>query len=569
MTDDARRARAISPVVLMAAIAAFQCAVAFTTPALSSPDAMKYAQTARNANRGLGFTYDMQHAANFAIYADGSRVPREHVFHEFPYVVHPWLASAAFRVFGESDRAMIALTTLLTLLTLPLVYGIARRLDPESAWIALALWGFNGQVVAGAIQGVTEPVFLVAFLAAVYAALDPKERWRAVAGAGAAAGVAYWTRDLAKVSVALLLPAVPWWRVKKRLGATVAALAAFAVGFFALSAASRATRYQPPPAENAVSIDPAALARLSGEHLPLSRRVFDAVGRSGLLQFSELYPGHTRERSLDAMRDSDVLDIDPGVLWRKWALNARVTGRNLIFDIFGPGLLAGFLLFGFVGRDAAPVARRAHRWSLALFGAHLFVCLALFSMSRYLIATLPFACVATAAVIMRAYRKWRSTRPALAWATSGAWIVAALFPFSFTASVPSLNAVSSEALVSARSADAESLRAFGEFLRANTTRSEVVVCDVPWISMWHGDRTSIWLPVDPENLGRLRRRAQVDAVVLTFSTREDMTPWRDWLQSMRDAGASQADGLTFVSGMRLGGSAVYLFKPVDNAPPPS
>ncbi|MCL4234407.1 MAG: hypothetical protein KJ042_07805, partial [Deltaproteobacteria bacterium] len=298
-------------------------------------------------------------------------------------------------------------------------------------------------------------------------------------------------------------------------------------------------------------------------------RWLDRYGRMAVTQFTEAFPGHSRERTLDPVRESDVYGRDPGLIWRKWATNLRLTMRHVFFSAFGPVLALAFLGFAAFARKSDTGVRIFFGWSLVVLAAHAAVCVLLLSMSRYLLAALPLVCVFAAEFVVRIREKWRSAPPGVRDGSVGVFALACLFPFSFTSLFPPLDAVTSPEVREIREVSPEALVAFEEFLKTNTTRDEVIVCDVPWVSMWRGDRTSIWLPLDPAQLAVLARRVDVDAVVITFQTREDMSAWRDWLRGFADAPGASRDGWRLAAALRQGPTTVYLLRPDGEAASPA
>ena len=102
----------------------------------------------------------------------------------------------------------------------------------------------------------------------------------------------------------------------------------------------------------------------------------------------------------------------------------------------------------------------------------------------------------------------------------------------------------------------------GAFLQANTKPEDVVVCDAPWISLWQGNRTSIWLPNDIQTLKALQRKVKVDWLFVTFQYWREMDPWKQWIRNLAAAKGQPYDGFVFEKAFTWQDRAAYLFRPV-------
>ncbi|MCC6158130.1 MAG: hypothetical protein IT350_08745 [Deltaproteobacteria bacterium] len=532
--------------------------------ALTAPDSLKYAQAARNFLRGDGFAIEMRHASDFALYADGDRMERIAVAHRFGYFIAPAWTALWFALLGEEDWVAAFATGWWYVLAVPLMFALAREIAPRSAWLATLFFALHAGVLALSVSGLTEPAYLAGVIASMYGLARARRDFAGVLVAAVALAVTWYTRDLARVFVGVALVGAPFLispgKVKR--WATLIVLTCVMVAALG-QVEQRLNRVTYPPGTRGGHLDVAAELR-SLEPAPTRLgRWLDRYGRMTVTQFTEAFPGHSRERTLDPVRESDVYGRDPGLIRRKWATNLRLTMRHIFIGAFGPVLVLAFLGFAAFARKADGGARIFYGWSLVVLAAHAAVCVLMLSMSRYLLAALPLACVFAAEFVARVREAWKGTAPIVRDASVGALAFACLYPFSFATLVPQLAPLAGDEVRELREVSPEALVAFEEFLKTNTTRDEVVVCDVPWVSMWRGDRTSIWLPLNPEQLIVLARRVDVDAVVITFQTREDMSAWREWLRGFAEAPGGARDGWRIAAALRQGPTTVYLLRPDD------
>jgi hypothetical protein len=553
--------------LLVAALATLVIAFFFVTNfrALDQPDAMKYAQMARNFLRGEWFAQEVAYPREFANRLDGFVASRPTITSAFPQFLAPLVTAVFFAALGISDHVAAISTAFLYVLSVLFFFLTARRLLPrKEALLATTLFGLHGKIMALAVSGLAEPLFLLLVILTFYFILRASERLPFAIGVGLSLAALLFTKDLAKVFVAVALAGMPLLIQKKKIAATLLAAACLVAGYFALALCQQPTFYDRPERNIVVSRGRDDPRLVASPPTTLVGKVIERFGRGGLLLFSSAYPGHTFERSINPVRESAFYEHDAAAVISKWKTNLRVTAWNLWRNLFNPWLLLLFVAFPLVRRKYSPLLVRLYAWSMILLGAYFALCVFLFSMYRYLIAALPFAILLAAPVAVSLSERITSHR---AWRTIAliALAVVCLYPFSLTAGSRTLDVISDPEASRLKYADASAMNTLGELLRRRTSRNDVVVCDVPWQAAWRGDRTSIWTPVDRESLTVLRRRAQVDWLLLTFQDAESALYWRDWLRRFAASGQETMDGFRFADGRRAGAHTFYLFRAV--APP--
>ncbi|HPM75805.1 MAG TPA: glycosyltransferase family 39 protein [bacterium] len=563
-----RKAKLLSAllVVLLAAAAAlFFYATNFR--ALHNPDAMKYAQMSRDILRGEGCAMEEIHPRSFAFVTDGGDLRRENLAVPMRYCLSQSVVAGAFAVFGEKDSVAALTTTALYLLSVLIFYVLAGRLlNPAEAALAAALFALNGQVLTYAVSGLTESLFLLLALAALWWLLRAETSpWNAL-GAGLALAALWFTKDLAKVFVALAVLGAPWLLAKRRLLTTALLLVGLAAGYVALDRLEGRINHEAWRRQAAnIQYDQELIAAHAPRENSWATRLIGKFGGGVILQYSALFPGHTLERSLTPVNEARVFEDNQEVFIAKWKTNAAVTARSFFTAAFNPLMFLFFALFPWLRRDDETQQRRLHWWTIAALAAFLFVCLFLFSMTRYLLALTPLVALFAAATAGRLTEKMFGGHARRRLTATIVLAVLMLYPYALTAGSDALTHITDREARQVRRIDAAGVQALGRFIREQTQRADVLVSDVPWLSLWQGDRTSVWLPVDMEQLTVLRRRVHVDWLLLTFQYPWNMQPWREWLADFVKSGEPVRDGFRFATAYRQGSTIFYLFRAEEEA----
>ncbi len=158
-------------------------------------DSFDYAQIGRNIWRGAWrqgiTTYQVPPLAlpvtSHAPFLNVIRAP-----------LHPITLAVAFAIFGPWDRAIALCTGAFFLLSVPILYLLGQRaFSPTAAFIATLVYLLSDWVIQMSVSGLSEPLFVVLFLAMLYfaygSAQNPDSRSMPLL-AGALAGLGYLTR---------------------------------------------------------------------------------------------------------------------------------------------------------------------------------------------------------------------------------------------------------------------------------------------------------------------------------------------------------------------------------------
>jgi hypothetical protein len=572
--DDARaerRRNRVAVALLVLAGAAFWSFYVVTNfSGLTINDGYAYAACARNVLEGEGLLWESRTVQEFAALPEGDPLPRA-AFNRVAYreALYPLALAAGFAIGGANELTIVAVNGLFFLATIGLVFLLTRRLfGYRAAVLAGLLTVMNAKLLFYSASG--DPLTLYAFLLVAAAlGLLTGTSWRGCLAGGIAAGLIWWTKGVGGVIAATLVGVAIVLRRRdpKGRGAVAAVLGVVAV---VLSVrAAQPLLNPPPPAMPIAAVSPVLSTQPSplppASALDRVRERLD-VWAARVLIFSEVQPGHTVERSL---RQGDRRD-----LWRyrrelaaKTARNAAEVLRIAFLWMANPPTVWLFWIGGLLFlRD--PVRRRVFLLVIALLAVQGAVCCVLFVMHRYFHAFIPLAIVVAAGGLARIGEGLGARFPALGprrKAAAAVVAVAALsLPWCVTAGLFEKPVARGVPLCDVQcwyggKAQGARLAKIGGFVRENTGQGDVVVSDAPWVSWWHGDRASIWLPLDMDALNGLGRRVQVDWLLITFQYWRGLDFWKDWLKRNAAAGG-RLDGYAFRAAYVDGDYAAYLFR---------
>lgn len=456
---------------------------------LNRPDALDFAQLGRNMSSGRGFvTYILRPLA-----MHGDNVLRQ------PDVTHgplfPFLLSLSFGALGVKETAVIAVSGLFYLLTIPVVYLLGKRLlNPTVGTVAALIFAFNALMLDYAVSGmhVTLYLFLMTslFLAVYYiaaAARDNAERSEARVPRAALvfAGLLTALLYLTDPAFVWIVPVVAIAVVVMSRGRRLQATAWLALPFCVLAL--------PWMARNAA---------LTGNPL---------FGLRGL----ELWMNTSVHQGYDAYRlapDEMVLadGIVPAVIKKFfWGFGQFIQSfpqiaSSWILAFFLPGLFFQF------SDSAANVTRRV---VIASFVAVLVGTLLFVVQMPLLISAVPAMLVFAVAFLLHLGRQAQ---------LKGMSAVMATLAVAAPVLYPLINQVVLED---------KPVVSPARFTAANLNRTagpdDVVLSDQPWLVAWNADRPSLWLPAKNERIDKVRKEiAGARWLMLTEGVRGFSPEWQ-------------------------------------------
>ena len=445
---------------------------------LCYPDAMEYASVARNLARGQGATSQALWVLRLAFSAElpAAEVRRPLLF--------PFWLSVLFRLFGAKDVVAILGTAFWWAMLIGLTFCFAYRFFS----LEVAVWGallllFDKGTLTLAFSGLTEPLFAVLLLLAVWVLLESKSPIHFIA-VGVLLGLAQWTRANAFF---YLFPALIFVGGKNRQVVLTRVLCLMA-GFFVVC-------------------------------LPIAFRNYQALGSFSLnplysyaiLNSTPLATAHGMERSLLVHSPLAYFLANPGVLWTKWS-TSFVNNFTILGDSLYP-IMLGVILIGLLRAKAGREAK------LGLFIlSSLLLTVVLFSLGEY--EGIRFYVPWAPLLIVQALGFVFSNGLGTSWRSRlASSVLLAITVVMTSATVASLHP---------RPRALDFYRAVGDRVKENVSTEQVVLTDCPWITGWHADRTAVWLPNEPETVGLLMRELPISALALMPTVQQSDEFSRKW-----------------------------------------
>ncbi|MDP8255112.1 MAG: glycosyltransferase family 39 protein [Candidatus Alcyoniella australis] len=535
-------------------------------------DALKYASAARSLLRGDGAVTLMVHTISFSNVEPGTVREAASMLGPLPQYLWTMVLAVAFLVFGAADTTAAATCGLFYVLSVPLVFGIARRLfGLRAAHLAAALAILEANALYYSLSGMSESMFGLLLLLLVYALVRRSGAgWGLIAGL--ALGLIVYSREIGPLYalplvLLVLSPATRRWQ--RIIGLLVGLL--LVVGADRLSEPLRAYHWQGQARVRLVQPAPETAPQPTPRPTVQRDEPGDRSQPGPIVGFitrklrhvihthSPLHPGHSYARGLEM--EEGLLTTGEhveAILYRARTFNLPLTLRSWFWSATNPLLLWAFWLAPFM-----LLRSREQLWPwLSTVGALLAVgaiLQVLFVMERYYHPAILLMIVFAAGGFSRLAGLIK--REGLRRAACVALVLAATFPWGITAGIERMGRFSDYQCRTLTMPDPEFYSRLGQSVAALTGPEEVGVSDTPWLVNWYGDRVCIWLPKDAETLELLMRRTNVDFMLLTFHLRGslDLRSWEEWLQRASELDG-KLDGFEFIRGLRIPGGRFWLFR---------
>jgi 4-amino-4-deoxy-L-arabinose transferase-like glycosyltransferase len=434
---------------------------------LVNPDAMDFAQCARNLLQGHGFTTQILHP--LALNSVSHLLHQPDMTHG---ILYPFLLAIGFGISGAKDAVVTAVSGLFYVLTVPLIYVLGRRLfNVKVGGIAALIFLTNGTILDYAASGTDITLFLFLATCLFYALHTMASSARgkeetvslpkaAILLAGFMTGMLYLTDPLFLWIVPVLIVAV----AKMYPQRPVSALLWFGAPLLALLIPS--------------------MARFG----MLTGNPFFGLRGAELWMGTEMHPGLLGYR-LSA--DQFASDRGTGSALARKLILATVDDIALLPRMPGSWILL-FVAPSLVYQYSNPSATRLRSivlWSLlAMLVGGLF-----FSPNPIrLMIVFPALLIYAVAFLQHTLDAARLTQGKV-WMVSASLGLVLLSPL-----VGDLIKTRYPAMVP----EAGTARALTRQIPAG----EVSFSDRPWLAAWYGDRASIWIPAEDGTLADLRRQ---------------------------------------------------------------
>ncbi len=500
----------------------------------SSPDAMKYADVARNFVDGRGMVSNLVNPLGIIQTKYDERLPAAQIRQPYRrYWGFPLAIAGAFALFEKSETVVALVTMFFWVVAGTLVFHLGRRLfSLRAGMLATAIYAFSGTWAAYAIDGMSESFCLALLLGAAALVLAERRVWPALL-AGVLGGLSLFVRQPMLFVTPIALAGFVLLRKSRRASTAVLLLVGF-VGFYtARGWLDENVFFVTPPFEAMrIASETPAVASSDAPDKPAPLFAVAKLTRifgSGLFVFSAEFPGHAMERSVDvpAYTEERVRES----LRLKAPHNLSLLWRAALLKLGNP-LLVGFFVVAVI------VLRRDRTTSilgatiLALVAATGAVGLLLFIMPRYFHLYLPLIFLVVAGGFDRWLARWDERRVAVRRMLTAAIVLALAYPWIFVSAFSFLPQLGMPPLTQV--GQCRQAREIGRFVAANTEPNAIVFSDVAWITAWHGNRPSIWLPLDPSAVERVARWVEADRLFLSLEDPQGFGIWSQWLQDYRE-----------------------------------
>ncbi len=504
---------------------------------LTDVNAMDYAQIGRNIAQGEGFTTNFIKPLSLTRQLSLDRHP------DLTYPpIHPWLISVVMHTVGMNDRAVALASGIPFLLTIPLILIFALWLfDSRVAWLAVALYVTNIAMLGYSISGLEVhllALLVTGLLMVLYQYAQHREyRPLLAAAAGLLVALIYLTKYLWAI---ILIPILVYVYYVSERRQRAQAMIVLVVVFLVIIAPWCYRMYN-----------------VSGNPF-FTWRWYETT------MTTRTNPGMTLYRSFpEKLTALPTYALQhPVEIYEKFR-----TGVATLYGVL-PKVAGAYVTAFFIVAILVPLGSpNFERVRYLLYGMFALVFLALITVMagpRLLYPLAPIVTLIAAGFFYRVFLPIiqnmgaREQRRYTALAV-GVLLLSQITPmlFSLTARPGPGETTTNEQIVTWTR-------------EAKELGGEPIICDVPWLSAWHNDMVSIWVPKSPEDLKRIQEKVgQIPWMLLTPTIARNETTERtqQWAQMWREAIVRDIlPRYGFVVQERIGDGSWVLFQKIPTAP---
>ena len=456
---------------------------------LRFPDAMEYAGAARNMTEGDGFATNTLWVLRLSL---SNELPAPEIRRPLllPFWTFLW-----FKILGAKDIIAIYASAFWWFAGIILTFLFAQKyFSLKVAILSSFLLIFDKATLNYAFGGLTEPLFTVILLASIWSVLETKNKFRFLLG-GIILGLGQWTRTNAFLYIIPVLfivfcnpdfkhsPSSPYKvehnnnqsRQKKLLISLM-----FILGFF-------------------ICILPIFIRNQSATGLFSLNPLYSYV----VLNETPIAPAHGMERSLSFYSPLAYFIKHPVVLINKWSSNFI---KN--FECMGGSLYLIFIGLSLSGLLCLKEKKKKQFLWFTLISIGLsiiFFSFGEFEGIRFYVPFAPMLMILSIEVLF-------SLKNKMEFGEKPVYLISGL--------LISLSLIFSIQMIVKTNPDKRGLefrQIMGRNLMTELPPDGVILSDIPWATGWYGDRTSIWLPIHPEQIPQLEQYIKIDGILLSGS----------------------------------------------------
>lgn len=410
--------------------------------------------------------------------------------------LHPLVVSVSFLIFGPSHSSLVLTNAFFYVLTLPLIFLLAKKLyNTKTAFLAGVWYIFSPPILNSSISGMTEPLFsflvaLVFFLLFIF----PRHFF----WVGITVALAYLTRFQGILLIPPLLIYIT--TLKKKISSGLL----FLLGFASIIFLSKLLL--PPMAQDYARFDNSYFWYvMAADAIRPSSEIF---GTLSIITFSDiltnfnlvLLKAFTNIYFL-AQKLFAVLPAPIVIFYALGFFQFRSLKKRWTFNFLSLNLILVFLVF------------------------HLFV---LFDL-RFFYPLLPLLTVAAAGTFLSILEKLNPKRVLFGASLFTAFlIVIPAFASSGTATALQRTL--------AKPRKPSVIYLLGKLAKENTSPQAIIVSDQAAHLAWYGERRAIFAPPDPVYLSALEEKVAIDAIFFSNYFPEHYPKWQEFVENPRDFG---------------------------------
>lgn len=487
---------ALAPILLLCSLALVVWLVNlyFHPDYASSPDASLYAGTARNIIKGNGF-YSPGITPSFLGYPIPS-LPCG--WPAYFGLLHPLAIVIFFLLFGINNFSLILSNGFFFILTLPLLFLLAKKVyNLKTAFLASLWYIFTPSLLDYSISGMSEPLFIFLLILTLFLLFVRKGDlfW-----AGVTTGLAYLTR----FQGLFLLPPLTLFIYKTKKDRPFSWL--FLAGFATV-----------------ILLNKLLLPPIASDYANISNHQLWST-----IAYNSIIPRYQMARNLTPTTLSLIL-ANLNLVWAKIAVNLYYFSQKF-FMITLPSVTLLYIL-SFLKLNPNLQAKYFKSLSLSLILIFLAFHLVTFSYDRYLHPLLPLIIILAAGTFLSFLEKFNPQK---------IFKMAVIFTFLFII-IPCFTSPgwgTSIQRTLARPRKPTIISILGKIVKENTPQDAIIISNDFAHLAWYGERRAINLPLSPDELKKLDKVIFIDAVFLSsheFKTQLE-PEWQELVDNPHDFG---------------------------------
>jgi 4-amino-4-deoxy-L-arabinose transferase-like glycosyltransferase len=474
-------------------------------PGLTNPDAMDFAQLARNLASGQGFVTHILRPLALSPAYGANPLHQPDVTHG---PLYPFLLAIAFGALGAKDSVAAMVSGGFYLLTIPVLYQLGKRaFNRNIGLVTTLIFIFNALMLEYAASGlhITLYIFLATSLFLTIFNVATWERSGYSANrlprlqlflAGALTGLLYLTDPIFFWVIPAVVGSMIWVCRTRRLPSLLWFSAPLAV---------------------------LCLPWMVRNGIVTGNPLFGLHGEE-ILMNTKLYPGYLAYRMTPG-------DITPGMGLFQSVVRKILLSAGQVIQAF-PQVTASWVLAFFLPslffRFRNPASNQVRTVVMYCF-LGIFVGCLLFTLQMPLfVATIPTMLIFAVAYMIYLIQQAQMSRGSLVW-VGALVVVAVVYPLATQIFLQDKTP---------RLKEAGPARLLAQFVQ----KDEIVLSDEPWIAAWYADRPSLWIPTKTERVEDFKKRfaGKMRGLLLTERSQGLSQEWQAVYTVFRQANQAYA-----------------------------